>query len=135
MSFLLDTNVVSEPRRKLPDARVRAWLRSADPAGLFLSVLTLGEIAKGIEALVSREPARAEALRDWLAGLRDHFSDRILPVDAAVAETWGRLSSARPLPVVDGLIAATALTHGFTLVTRNLRDVEGTGVRVINPWE
>ena len=134
MSYLLDTNVVSELRRRQPDGAVLAWLRRADPAALHLSVLTLGEIVKGAESLARRDPAAGRALHHWLDGLRHHYADRLLGIDGAVAETWGRLSALRPLPVIDGLLAATALVHGLTLVTRNLRDVAGTGAAVVDPW-
>ncbi|MBI5165337.1 MAG: type II toxin-antitoxin system VapC family toxin [Magnetospirillum sp.] len=135
MSFLLDTNVVSETRRKVPDANVLAWFGRANPADLFISVLTLGEIAKGIAAVGRRDANAGRGLTDWLDGLRLHFADRLLPIDATTAEQWGRLSAVRPLPVIDSLLAATASVHGLTLVTRNRRDFEGTGIAVVNPWE
>lgn len=134
MNYLLDTNVVSELRRKSPDANVLAWFRRADPAALYLSVLTLGEITKGAENLARRDAAAAAALRRWLNGLCKYYAERLIPVDAAIAEEWGRLSSARPLPVIDALLAATARARDMTLVTRNVRDVKGTGVPVIDPW-
>jgi len=132
--FLLDTNVISETRRKAPDANVLSWFRRTDPAALYFSVLTLGEIAKGTEAIARRDPAAGHALRDWLDGLRRQYADRLIAIDADIAETWGRLSAVRPLPVIDSLLAATALAHGMTLVTRNLRDMAGTGVAMIDPW-
>lgn len=134
MKYLLDTNVVSELRRKAPEANVVAWFRRIDPAALYLSVLTLGEIAKGAESLSRRDAAAARSLRAWLDGLRAHYADRLILVDAEIAEEWGRLSAARPLPVIDGLLAATARVRGMTLVTRNARDVKGTGVAVVDPW-
>lgn len=134
MKFLLDTNVVSELRRKAPDKAVLAWLSRADPAALHLSVLTLGEIAKGAESLARRDAAAGRALGRWLDGLRRHYGERLVAVDAEIAEAWGRLAAARPLPVIDGLLAATALARGMTLVTRNAGDVEGTGVEVVDPW-
>ena len=134
MTYLLDTNVVSEVRRKQPDASVLAWFRRTDPAAIRLSVLTLGEIVKGAESLARRDPTAGQSLRNWLDGLRLHYADRLLGVDGAVAETWGRLSAQRPLPVIDGLLAATALVHNLILVTRNVCDVSGTGVTVVNPW-
>ncbi|MBF0561971.1 MAG: type II toxin-antitoxin system VapC family toxin [Alphaproteobacteria bacterium] len=134
MTYLLDTNVVSEVRRKLPDANVLAWFRRTDPAAIRLSVLTLGEIVKGAESLARRDPAAGQSLRNWLDGLRLHYADRLLGVDGAVAETWGRLSAQRPLPVIDGLLVATALVHNLILVTRNVCDVSGMGVTVVNPW-
>ena len=135
MSYLVDTNVLSELRRKVPDPAVVRWF-SQRPAGtLYLSVLTLGEIRKGIEAL--GDPPRRLALLDWLeTELPAFFSGRILPIDAAVADRWGRMVAAvgRPLPAIDSLLAATAAHHGFILVTRNLRDVHGLGVQVLDPW-
>lgn len=136
MSYLIDTNVLSELRRKAPDARVIDWFSQRPTGTLFLSVLTLGEIRKGVEALP--DPSRRLALLDWLeTGLPAFFVGRILPIDAAVADRWGRMvaQAGRPLPAIDSLLAATALQHGLILVTRNLRDVKGLGVQVINPWD
>ncbi|MBW7849559.1 MAG: type II toxin-antitoxin system VapC family toxin [Rhodospirillales bacterium] len=135
MSYLLDTNVVSELRRRVPEPKVLAWFGRADPERLYLSVLTLGEIAKGAASLSRRDPAAGGSLRGWLDGLRAHYADRLIGIDALVAEEWGRLSAARTLPVIDGLLAATALVHGLALVTRNGSDVVDTGVAVINPWQ
>jgi len=135
VSFLLDTNVISEARRKTPDANVVAWLGRADPAALHISVLTLGEIAKGAEVLVRRDADAGRSLLGWLEGLRSHYAERLIGIDADVATEWGRLAALRPLPVIDGLLAATARVHGLTLVTRNVRDVAELGVAVINPWE
>ena len=134
MSLLLDTNVVSELRRSSPDPGVLAWMDGLDRGELFLSVLVLGEIEQGIERLRSRDHAQARVLTTWLDGLRSGFMHRIAPVTLDVALTWGRLNAVRTLPVVDGLLAATALTHGWSLVTRNERDFHGTGVTVINPF-
>ena len=135
MSYLLDTNVLSELRRKQPDARVLQWFAQRPAGTLYLSVLTLGEIRKGVEALAD-QPRRL-LLLDWLeTKLPAFFSGRILGIDTAVAERWGRLvaQAGRPLPVIDSLLAATAAQHGLILVTRNVRDVQGLGVQVINPW-
>ena len=135
MSYLLDTNVLSELRRKQPDARVLQWFAQRPAGTLYLSVLTLGEIRKGVEALAD-QPRRL-LLLDWLeTELPGFFAGRILGVDAAVADRWGRLvaQAGRPLPAVDSLLAATATQHGLILVTRNVRDVQGLGVQVINPW-
>lgn len=134
MAFLLDTNVVSELRRPRPDPHVQAWFRAMDGRDLHLSVLVLGEIEQGIERLRPRDPDRARALTTWLDGLRERHAGRIAPVTLDVALTWGRLNVARPLPVVDGLLAATALTHGWALATRNIRDLADTGVELVNPW-
>lgn len=134
MKFLLDTNVVSETRRKAPDAKVLAWFRRVDPSAIHLSVLTLGEIARGAENLARRDAIAGRAIREWLDGLLLLYADRVIAIDIEIAETWGRLSAARPLPVIDGLLAATASARGMTLVTRNRRDFSGTGVAVVDPW-
>jgi predicted nucleic acid-binding protein len=134
VSFLLDTNVVSEARRKKPDAKVVAWVAHADPADLFISALTLGEIAKGVAMRAKQSPVQAKGLEQWLIATRVSYADRIITVDADIAETWGRLDASRSLPIVDGLLAATALVRGMTLVTRNVRDIADVGIAVLNPW-
>ena len=112
MTFLIDTNVISEVRKgSRSDARVAAWDASIDDADLYLSVLVLGEIRKGVELARPRDPAQAEALDAWLADVDDAFGERILPIDRAVADEWGRMSALRPIPVIDGLLAATARAH------------------------
>lgn len=134
MSWLLDTNIVSELRKgDRADPRLRAWFADADEYALFTSVLVVGEIRRGIESLRRRDVPSSLALELWLAGLTDGFADRILPVDRAVAEEWGRLNVPDPVPTVDGLLAATARVHGLTLVTRNTRDVGRTGVPLLDP--
>lgn len=135
MTFLLDTNVVSELRRSTPHAAVSRWRASTVSAPLFISVLLLGEIRRGIATIERRDPERAVAYERWLDTLHGSFADRVLPVDDRVADRWGRLNASRTLPVIDGLMAATAIEHDLTLVTRNVRDVEGTGAPVLNPWE
>lgn len=134
MTFLLDTNVVSEIRRRKPNRNVAVWFESVRASELFLSVLVVGEIRQGIERLATRAPGRAELLEKWLGQLVNTYGDRIAPITTEVAEVWGRLNVTERLPVVDGLMAATALTHGWTLVTRNVRDVAPTGVRLLNPF-
>lgn len=134
MSFLLDTNVVSEIRKKVPDPGVAAWFASVPADHLFLSVLVVGEIRQGIERLAARDPAQAEVFEYWLGQLTDGYGDRLVPVTVRIAETWGRLNVPDPLPVVDGLLAATALVHDWTLVTRNVGDVRSTGVRLLDPF-
>jgi toxin FitB len=134
VSFLLDTNVVSETRRKAPDQKVAAWVSQADPSDLFISAMTLGEIAKGVALRAKQSPAQAAGLEQWLAETRTQYADRIVAIDAAIAEAWGRLDAKRNLPVVDGLLAATALVRGMTLVTRNVRDVASAGIALLNPW-
>lgn len=132
--YLLDTNVLSETRKARSDPGVTAFLSAADAAGLFLSVLTLGELRKGVDAKRRSDAAAADRLGAWVDGIETTFADRVLPVDMAVARLWGELSAVRGLPVIDTLIAATALRHGLTLVTRNTRDVDTTGVPLVNPW-
>ena len=135
MSYLIDTNVLSELRRKQPDPTVVRWFSQRPASTLYLSVLTLGEIRKGIEGVA--DAARRLALLDWLeTALPAFFAGRILPIDTGVADRWGRLvaQAGRPLPVIDSLLAATAAQHGLILVTRNLRDVQGLGAQVLDPW-
>jgi len=133
--YLLDTNFISETRKIRTNARVMAFLSAADTAGLFLSVLTLGELRKGVEAKRRTDSATAASLGVWVDGIETIFADRVLPVDAAAARLWGELSARRSLPVVDTLIAATAITRGLTLVTRNTRDVAATGVPLLDQWQ
>lgn len=136
MSYLIDTNVISELVRPKPDAAVLDWFANTPDDALFLSVLTLGEIRKGVEKLP--EPQRREKLRLWLEhDLRDWFGTRILSIGPDVADHWGRLlaQAGRPVPAVHSLLAATALHHDLRLVTRNTKDFDYTGLEVINPWE
>jgi toxin FitB len=135
VSFLLDTNVVSEARRAAGHPGVRAWLGSVPAVDLFVSVLVVGEIRRGVEHLRRRDAPQAAVLEAWLLRLVADYRDRVLPVTAAVAEEWGRLNVPDPLPVVDGLLAATARVHGLVLVTRNTADFERTGVRLLNPFD
>jgi toxin FitB len=135
VSFLLDTNVISEMARTKPHPGIERWFRHVPGEALHLSVLTLGEIRKGIQPL--KASARRERLRVWLENeLPDWFEDRILAVDAAVADRWGRLLSEvrRPVPAIDSLLAATALHHRLRLVTRNTADFEYPGLEVLDPW-
>jgi len=135
LSYLLDTNVVSELRKgDRADPNVSAWFAGLADEEIFLSALTIGEIRRGIESLRRRDPDSAAALDRWLASLADAHGDRILPVDRAIAEEWGRMSVPDPLPVVDGLLAATARVLGLTLATRNVADVEGTGAELLDPF-
>ena len=136
MSFLVDTNVISELHKQdRSDPGVRAWFATVDDADLYLSVLVIGEIQQGIERVRSRDPEKAQALQKWLAQVRKSFGSRILPVTASIAQEWGRLNSVRPLPTVDSLLAATASVNGLTLVTRNVADIEDAGVRYLNPFQ
>ena len=135
MSYLIDTNIISEVRKGARcDARVSAWYASVADEELFLSTLVLGEIRKGVELARPRDAGRALALERWLGDVQAAFDGRVLGIDNAVSDRWGRMSAIRPLPAIDGLLAATALTHGLTLVTRNDSDVTGLGATVFNPF-
>jgi len=134
VSWLLDTNVLSELRKGArANPSLMAWFTAADEQSLFTSVLVVGELRRGIELIRRRDGTAALAIEHWLAGITDSFADRILPVDRAVAEQWGRLNMPDPVPTVDGLLAATAMVHGMTLVTRNTRDVARTGAMTLDP--
>lgn len=139
MSWLLDTCVICEPTRKQPSARVLAWLDDQAEETLYLSVLSLGEIRKGIARLPAG--AKRRRLERWLENdLAERFAGRILGIDAEMADLWGRLQAqaenrGNPLPTLDSLLAATALARGLTVVTRNTSDFEATGAELINPWE
>jgi predicted nucleic acid-binding protein len=135
VSWLLDTNVVSELRKGTrANEHVRAWQGRTRGQDKFVSVLVLGEIRRGIEARRRRDIPSAVALEQWLLRLEETYADRILQVDRAVADRWGRLGVPDPIPVLDGLLAATALVHGLTLVTRNVRHVARTGASVLDPF-
>ena len=138
MSYLLDTNVVSEARRPRPDENVLRWLAAQPLTNTYLSVITLGELEEGITAL--GETQRAQALHSWLAQLTESFGGRILDVDQDVATTWGRIRAeakrqGRPPPAALALLAATAITHDLTLVTRDIADVATLPVKILNPWD
>jgi hypothetical protein len=135
MTYLLDTNVISELRKRNPDPHVLAWYATVTSAEIFVSALTIGEIRLGIERLRGKDGAQADALEQWLRGLQASYGDRIINVDAAVAEAWGRLNVPDPLPVIDGLLAASARVRGWTLVTRNTGDLARSGVALLNPFE
>jgi predicted nucleic acid-binding protein len=135
LSYLVDTNVVSELRKgRGCDSGVASWFAQVSSTELYLSALTVGEIRKGIESIRRRDERAAEALERWLGELVAAHTDRILPVDEEVAERWGRFNVPDPLPVVDSLLAATASVHGLTLVTRNVKHVDRTGVDCLNPF-
>ena len=135
MGFLIDTNILSEVQKGArADPGVRAWYDAADPRELYLSVLVLGEVRQGIDRLRRRDPVQAERLEQRLALIKEGFADRILSVSTEVAERWGRNNVPDALPVIDGLLAATAQEFGLTLVTRNVRDVERSGVLLLNPF-
>lgn len=135
MSYLLDTNVISELRKRAPNRAVTTWFDATPSSELFLSCLTIGEIRCGIERLRRKDDAQAQAIEHWLTGLRTIYRDRIAAIDANVTGIWGRLNAAQQLPVVDGLLAATALVRDWTLVTRNTADFAQCGVRLLNPWD
>jgi predicted nucleic acid-binding protein len=136
LSYLLDTNVISELRKgKRAERSVAEWFDGLADQEVYLSVLTIGEIRRGVESVRRRDPDSASALESWLSRLTEAHRDRILQVDRAIAEEWGRMDVPNPLPVVDGLLAATARIVGLTLVTRNVADVESTGVETLNPFD
>jgi predicted nucleic acid-binding protein len=131
--YLLDTNVVSDTQRRLP--KPTAWLASIDPASISLSVITLGEIERGIVKQRKVDPERAARLDIWLRELRRDNADRILPITEEIALAWGRITAGRTRGNADTLIAATAVVHDLIVVTRNVADFEDIGVTVLNPWE
>ena len=136
MNYLLDTNVVSELRKgRRTDTNVRTWFEDTPEEGLFLSVLVIGELRTGVERRRRRDPETARVLERWLDGIERDFGERILAIDMAIADQWGRLNGGNPLSCVDSLLAATAIRHDLTLVTRNTRDIRMTGVRYLNPFE
>lgn len=134
MSFLLDTNVVSEIRRAR-DPHVRAWIATVNDAELYLSVLTLGEIRTGVDRLRTGDAAQANVFARWLGELHARFAGRIVPVDTHVADQWGRLNAVASRSTVDSLIAATAQVHELTVATRNTKDFQGCEVPLFNPWQ
>lgn len=135
MSYLLDTNVVSELRKgRRADKHVQAWFRGVDDDALFLSVLVVGELRRGVENIRRRDRAAATALDRWLDTLMTAYADRILEVTTEIAAVWGRFNVPDPLPVIDSLIAATAHVHDLTVVTRNTVDIDRTGVPTMNPF-
>jgi toxin FitB len=137
--FLLDTNCISEMVRARPDSRVMSWMEAAEETLLYLSVLTLGEIRKGLAQLPQNR--RRTFLESWLeVELQARFSGRILPIDARISDRWGLLAAnaktqGRTLPVVDGLLAATAVQHNLTIVSRNVSNFVSTPVALVNPWD
>ena len=136
MNYLIDTNIISEVRKgRRCDPNVASWYEIIEDASLYLSVLVIGEIRKGIERVRLRDSAQANAIENWLAAVDAAFGERILPVDRAVANEWGRLNVRRQLPVIDGLLAATAKIHHMTLVTRDTVGIADLDVSILNPFE
>lgn len=134
--YVLDTNVMSEVRKgERCDPNVAKWRASVPDDQLYLSVLVLGEIRKGVESARSQDPRRAEVFENWLREIELNFAERILPVTDEVADRWGRMAAIRTVPVDDSLMAATAAVHDMIFVTRNVRHVHGLGVEVLNPFE
>jgi predicted nucleic acid-binding protein len=135
LSYLIDTNVISELRKgRRADPGVIAWFADLTDEEVFLSVLTLGEIRRGIESIRRRDTKGAAALESWLGRISEVHRDRVLPIDRAIAEEWGRMNVPDPLTVVDGLLAATAKVAGLALATRNTDDVARTDVDFVNPF-
>ena len=135
MAFLIDTNIISELQKgSKADVGVKSWYDKCNPDELYLSVLVVGEIRQGIERLRRRDPIQAERLESRLIEVQSMMQGRILPITENIAQRWGQINSPDPLPVIDALLAATALEHGMTLVTRNVRDVKRSGVLLLNPF-
>ena len=137
MAYLLDTCVLSEFTKPRPSASVDRWLASVPDASQFVSVLTFGELEKGVTKLAKGK--RRTALQRWLDDLQSRVADRILPVDLVVAREWGRISArceaaGRPIPVIDALLGATAIVHGHTVVTRNTSDIARSSATIVDPW-
>lgn len=135
MSYLLDTNVLSDTRKRRQNPGLTDWISTTPPERMNVSVLTIGEIGRGVTQLVERGDRRQAALFEgWLYDVVEEFGERIIPVSLHVAREWGRQSVARPVSLVDALIAATAKVHGWTLVTRNTKDFVHTGALLLNPF-
>lgn len=133
--FLLDTNVVSELRKGgRADSNVRSWFSQHVADELWVSALVVGELRRGVELIRRRDESAADNLDRWLTSVVDDFGDRVLPITAAIADRWGRLNASNTLPAIDGFLAATALEHDLTLVTRNTGDVATTGCRLVDPF-
>jgi predicted nucleic acid-binding protein len=135
VKFLLDTNVISEIRKRdRADPNVARWVARTPVEEIGTSVVVLAEIRRGIELKRRRDPQQAKALDRWFAQMRIRLGDRVLPIDEPIADAWARLAIPDPLPLIDGLLAATAKVHGLTLVTRNVADIAPTGVVFLDPF-
>jgi predicted nucleic acid-binding protein len=135
VKFLLDTNIISEIRkRNRADANVARWITQTPVAEIGTSVIVLAEIRRGIGLKRRTDPEQAASLDRWFAQMRSRLGDRVLPIDETIADTWARLNVPDPLPLIDGLLAATAKVYGLTLVTRNIADISRTGVSLLNPF-
>jgi predicted nucleic acid-binding protein len=132
--YLLDTNILSETRKKQTDERVISFLSAVEPSALYISVLTLGELRKGVALKRRSDTDAAKKIAAWVDGLEFSFGDRILGINAATAKLWGELSAQRPRPVIDTLLAATAIVHELTFVTRNTSDVRDIDLKLLDPW-
>ncbi len=135
MGFLIDTNILAELRkRERGNLGVRRWYIEVAESEIHISVIVLGEIRRGVELLRRRDQVAAERLEAWLNRLRYSLGDRLLPITEVISDCWGRLGIPNSIPVADGLLAATALVHDLTLVTRDIGDVERSGARLLNPF-
>jgi predicted nucleic acid-binding protein len=132
--FLLDTNVLSEARRKRQDPNVAGFVASLAGRRVCVSAMTIGELRKGAAAKRAEDRRHADMLDGWIDEVEAHYAERILPIDLEVATVWGKLSADRPRPIVDTLLAATAIVHGLTVVTRDIDGFADTGVVLVNPW-
>lgn len=135
LQYLLDTNILSETRKRQTEERVVSFLSAAEPSALYISVLTLGELRKGVALKRRTDTDAANKIAIWVDGLEFSFADRILGINGATAKLWGELSAQRPRPVIDTLLAATAIVHELTFVTRNTSDVQDVGLKLFDPWK
>ena len=132
--YLLDTNVLSETRKAAMNPMVHAFLSEVNPDSLYVSVLSIGELRKGVESKRQSDPTMADRLLLWVDAMEHNFSDRILPISMDIAKVWGQLSADRSRPVIDTLLAATAIVHDLVLVTRNVKDFQGIPISTFDPW-
>ena len=136
MKYLLDTNVLSEVRKgSNAHPAVRKWWSETDFREIHVSVMVLGEIRQGVERLKVKDPLRAREIERWLQSITNTLGARLLVVNHKIADQWGRMGIKRTLPLVDSILAATAVAHGLTLVTRNIKDIQDTGVSYLNPFD